>query len=981
MQAQISQILSHHPIDIAKTDTPPPKPSRPEKVGAEKPLPPAATLPTVRTAPEVAITTVSVKNVEPVVNLPAVPTQLPVIHSPSIDVVESAAMGAQTALPHRVTSVVSPAPTAQPASTVAQVAALRSPAKPLIPAHWLTGEFWLNKIGIALLLFGIAFFFNYAIELGWVVPPLRVAAGLLVGGLMLGLGLRLNVKAMQADSVSDTSSNLRETAFPQVLMAGGIVTFFITGYASLKFYDLVSYPVAFAFMTLVTVFAYVLAVRNNSVTLAVIALSGGLLTPVTLSNGNGDVSAWLAYNALMIGCAAMLYMWRGWQVLLWSAAISASLIPVFAAISQGYSMAVQLFIVFMLFVFWALPILRRWLVLQPISNRVNLQPLTWPNLVADTKLLALGSVALTIVTTGINWKMSAAQFGWFTLGAALFCATVVWTMGRIVALRVHFATHVLMTAILLITAAAAFAPIPDWVLLALSLLTVLLLWLHRSAKTFTPSLRWIIYVALGSVFLWTSIDLILQNFDLLRNIAVLSGIGVLILAALWETNLVVRRAYFISIYGLLCLWLMNAFNEWPYGAMLASFGIGLLGLITFAISVWKQQRAWRITGYCTLLLATAKMISFDIIMLPRLASQAYGLEVIGIAILFALAAAIDLYTQNRNDVWHVSSVFSVLFGLWGIYLISQSNTWVMFGLVIMSLILHIASFKSNRAAAKLLHVIFHICALCAGLMILMQLQYQLLLDSINTWITVICIGLLFVHSQLLRFSDLNLLSKRSDYAVYASVPYALGVFWLGQLVHQFGYKHILTTASWGIVGLAIVVVSFYRKTVLWQVAGLLTLVVAVAKLCLLDTDVLSPEILSGLMFGFALICAGVAWLYRAADDKLAKAVFLLAVLSALILLNWAVAYLTEQAIWATLTLGMTALILIVYGLRYTNAVWRSIGFVTLAIMIAKIFLVDLSETDLFSKMIVFSIMGVALLALSYFYRKLQTPMRKVSQGE
>lgn len=40
-----------------------------------------------------------------------------------------------------------------------------------------SGEEWLNKVGIALLLIGIVFLFKYSIDQGWLIPEVRSAVG------------------------------------------------------------------------------------------------------------------------------------------------------------------------------------------------------------------------------------------------------------------------------------------------------------------------------------------------------------------------------------------------------------------------------------------------------------------------------------------------------------------------------------------------------------------------------------------------------------------------------------------------------------------------------------------------------------------------------------------------------------------------------------------------------------------------------------
>ncbi len=79
-----------------------------------------------------------------------------------------------------------PQPQAVPATS-------QLPATPSRPRFDLIRdeEFWLNRIGIGLLLLGVAFLFKYSVDQGWLTPPVRVWFGFLLGCLLLVTGLRV----------------------------------------------------------------------------------------------------------------------------------------------------------------------------------------------------------------------------------------------------------------------------------------------------------------------------------------------------------------------------------------------------------------------------------------------------------------------------------------------------------------------------------------------------------------------------------------------------------------------------------------------------------------------------------------------------------------------------------------------------------------------------------------------------------------------
>src|ERR1043166_395170 len=71
------------------------------------------------------------------------------------------------------------------------------PPPPPPPAQALQtriGAHWLNRVGIAAVLFGAAFFLKYAFDNNWVGPSMRVASGAVVGIGLLAWGEALRAR-------------------------------------------------------------------------------------------------------------------------------------------------------------------------------------------------------------------------------------------------------------------------------------------------------------------------------------------------------------------------------------------------------------------------------------------------------------------------------------------------------------------------------------------------------------------------------------------------------------------------------------------------------------------------------------------------------------------------------------------------------------------------------------------------------------------
>ncbi len=274
-----------------------------------------------------------------------------------------------------------------------------------------SGEWWLNKVGIGLLLLGLAFLFMLAVERGWIGPAVRVGFGLAVGGVLLALGLFVRE---------------RRRAFSQVLLGGGMGALYTSGFAAFQLYHLVPYPVAFAFMVGVTLLAFALALRQDGVTLSLIGATGGLGTPFLLYTDSGTLSGLVLYTCLVLAGAGGVYLYRGWASLL-----AVSFAGGWAVFLIGYASSsllleprpspderpiLQLGVTFAWLLFTLAPTAREFLGnVEDDRGR-----LAGPAGAVRRALLVSGPLVALGFTEAI-WQLSATELGWVVLsGAALY---------------------------------------------------------------------------------------------------------------------------------------------------------------------------------------------------------------------------------------------------------------------------------------------------------------------------------------------------------------------------------------------------------------------------------------------------------------------------------------------------------------------------------------------------------------------------------
>ncbi len=526
---------------------------------------------------------------------------------PVAKVYEAGATPTQLAPPPTVASSPPTDPAAAPPAPHFNMPALRFPAL-------RSSEFWLNKVGIGLLLLGVAFLFKYSVDQGWLTPAIRCVVGLLIGAGLLGLGLRV-------------PGQRRE--FGHVLLGGGIATFYITGFAAFQWYDLIAYPWALLFMSGVTALAFALAVRRDAVALAVIGALGGFGTPFVLHNGAGSVTGLIAYVSMLLAGIGAIYLFRGWRSL-WATAFAGGwTVIVLAAWDLGFrsplrdQWAVQVGILVAVAALWAVPALR-----EVLRAR---NPQRWPrpslgaleralpalpteraplHVLLSTALLPFIALAMT------QWVWGLREQNWGVL--FLLAATIYGVVGALLVGRVadtwlvhgHAFVGALLTAtgaVLLLDGDALL------VTLAAQALVLLLLgrrWNYRGLTVIGHGL----WVVLG---VWL-LDLLSGDVNglALFNGAALGQLTVIGLAGAASFTLRQRRyawVYRILAYGALLAWFGRELAVLPNGNGYVSVAWGAMGIVTLVTGLRRDLRALRVLGTGTLALVVAKLFLVDLV--------------------------------------------------------------------------------------------------------------------------------------------------------------------------------------------------------------------------------------------------------------------------------------------------------------------------------------------------------------------------------
>ena len=183
-------------------------------------------------------------------------------------------------------------PSAPPIASAAAVAARR----------WLTEGNVPVKVGMLVLLAGVAALLKYASDQGWLDAPieLRLAAISMaaLGGLVFGWRQRAS-----------------RPAFALALQGGAIGVLLLTIFAASRMHGLMPVSAAFALSVVLVAGLGVLAVLQESRTLAVLGILAGFMAPIWLSTGSGNHVALFSYYAVLNAAILAIAWWRPWRVL------------------------------------------------------------------------------------------------------------------------------------------------------------------------------------------------------------------------------------------------------------------------------------------------------------------------------------------------------------------------------------------------------------------------------------------------------------------------------------------------------------------------------------------------------------------------------------------------------------------------------------------------------------------------------------------
>lgn len=167
---------------------------------------------------------------------------------------------------------------------------------------------WENFLGVKLfawlggfaLFLGVVFLVKYSFQNNLISPFARVSIGGVIGLALVAAGWMTAQRSYRVPG--------------QSLCATGVLVLYAAAFGAHSFYALISLTTAFLFMSVITVSAFMLAVRLDAQVIVVLGLAGGFLTPPLLTSGENALRLF-GYVALLNAGIAAVSIRKRWDYL------------------------------------------------------------------------------------------------------------------------------------------------------------------------------------------------------------------------------------------------------------------------------------------------------------------------------------------------------------------------------------------------------------------------------------------------------------------------------------------------------------------------------------------------------------------------------------------------------------------------------------------------------------------------------------------
>ena len=252
------------------------------------------------------------------------------------------------------------------------------------------GRNWFAIIGGIAVVLGIGFFLKLAFDNNWINDIGRIALGVVVGIGFLGVG---------------EYAQRRVPRWAQAVTASGAAILYLTIYAAFGLYQLISPTAAFLLLAVVVTVAVLLALRYESLVIALLGLVGAFISPVMLGPDLPDERLALVYILIVDVGILAISTFRNWR---WLTLV-------------GLAGSYGIFAYWMLEVSGFNPVFAQIALTGIFLTFAAATPLfhiLWRRMpgAADLSLMSVNAVAYFALTTAILWDDYDGWFGLIAFG-------------------------------------------------------------------------------------------------------------------------------------------------------------------------------------------------------------------------------------------------------------------------------------------------------------------------------------------------------------------------------------------------------------------------------------------------------------------------------------------------------------------------------------------------------------------------------------
>ena len=671
---------------------------------------------------------------------------------------------------------------------------------------------WFAIIGAVALVVGIGFFLKLAFDNNWIGDTGRIVLGVVLGLALLGVG---------------EYAQRRVPIWAQPVTAAGAVILYLSIYAAFGLYQLIRPDVALLFLALVVALAALLALRYESIIIALLGIIGAFLAPALLGADLTDVRLALAYILVVDAGILAISTFRNWR---W-----------FNLVGWAGTYGV--------FFFWT----SRFSDYDPVMAQIGLSGmflilagatslfhLLWRRVpgIPDLALMTLNAVAFFGLTYHVLWDDYREWFGLIAVGLAFFYALVAFVAIRRPSTPAEMALFALPIAIVFLTIAVPLQLSGVWITVA---------WVAEGAAL------------VGNAFLlgrWQ-----MRAFGL--GVLVI-GLGhLVVIDLLWHGGRIDLDT-FVPIVN----------ERFP---ILAAVVVALYAA-AFLYHYYREQRErweeyvlWPLLGIANALTVTA--LSLELV--SYFDHRAATADTFG-AGRPVFQRALDATLLSLTALWSIYGLILAAGGLWRRWPLARWSGLLLLGLTILKLIIidTIGVRLAQLGFPPVLNFQFLTCALVVVVLSVLAWRFQRQARNLIGYESYAFVALV-VAANLVALWTLNQeiinYFDREATALQRVDP----ILW-DQVRAAINGKHLSMTYLWAIYGAGVIAVGLWRRLPLVRWAGLAMLALAALKLMAFDTfmtEVVPERFVPFLNLHFlAFVVAialmlGFAWWHRRAEPE------------------------------------------------------------------------------------------------------------------